>query len=343
MNKIILIPSYQPDEKLIKLLEKIDRKEFHIIVVDDGSGKDYDEIFIKSKKYAQVIRYDTNHGKGYALKLGLKTIATKYDKDYIVVTMDSDGQHTIEDALKLCEYVSINPNTLVLGMRKRDGKVPLRSRIGNSITKAIYSIVSGVYVYDTQTGLRAFSDKLINFLTNISGDRFEYEMNVLLMCAKSHIPIHEIEIQTIYIEENKSSHFDTIKDSYRVYKEIIKFSLSSIICFLIDYILYIILFTITNYIVFANIGARIASATINYSINRKYVFKSNNNKTKSIISYILLALFIIIINTILLYILIEKLLINKWIAKIIVELFLFIISWIIQRTIIFKRKDNIHE
>ena len=338
MNKIILIPSYQPDEKLIKLLERINLKEFHVVVVDDGSGSNYDNIFIKSKDYAQVIRYDTNHGKGYALKLGLKTISTKYNKDYIVVTMDSDGQHTIEDALKLCEYVSNNPNTLALGMRRRDGKVPLRSRIGNSITKTIYSMVSGVYVYDTQTGLRAFSDKLISFLINIPGDRFEYEMNVLLMCAKSHIPIHEIEIQTIYIEENKSSHFDTIKDSYRVYKEIIKFSLSSIISFFIDYILYIILFTLTNYIVFANIGARIVSATTNYTINRKYVFKSNNNKIKSIISYVLLALFIIVINTILLYILIEKLFINRWIAKIIVELFLFIISWIIQRTIIFKKK-----
>ena len=142
MNKIILIPSYQPDEKLIKLLERINLKEFHVVVVDDGSGSDYDNIFIKSKEYAQVIRYDTNHGKGYALKLGLKTISTKYNKDYIVVTMDSDGQHTIEDALKLCEYVSNNPNTLALGMRKRDGKVPFRSRIGNSITKTIYSMVS---------------------------------------------------------------------------------------------------------------------------------------------------------------------------------------------------------
>ena len=95
MNKIILIPSYEPDEKLIKLLEKINLKEFHVVVVDDGSGSNYDNIFIKSKKYAQVIRYDKNHGKGYALKLGLKTISAKYNKDYIIITMDSVSIETL--------------------------------------------------------------------------------------------------------------------------------------------------------------------------------------------------------------------------------------------------------
>ena len=337
MDRVILIPSYQPDEKLLGLLKRIDLNEFDVFVVDDGSGSDYDDIFKECKKYAKVIRYDVNHGKGYALKLGIKTIKEKYSK-YVIVTMDSDGQHTIEDAKNLCDYVIDNPNTLVLGMRRRDKKVPLRSRIGNGITKAVYSLVAGVNVYDTQTGLRAFSNQLVDFMINISGNRFEYEMNVLLMCARNHIYIHEIPIQTIYIEDNKSSHFDTLKDSYRIYKEILKFSFASICSFCIDYLLYFLFVTMTGYLVFSNILARIISSCFNYIMNKRFVFQVNGNRVTSALSYFLLAIFILVCNTFFLYLLVNKMYISKWLAKLIVEFVLFFVSWFVQKNIIFKNR-----
>lgn len=341
MKKIILIPAYEPDEKLIELIHKIDKKEFDIIIVDDGSGTNYDNIFLPLEKEVKVIRYKTNKGKGHALKKGFHYIKETYKKDYITITMDSDGQHTIKDAKKLERYVESHPNTLVLGMRLRDKKIPLRSRIGNGITKFIYNITTGLNVYDTQTGLRAFSDKLMDILLNIEGERFEYEMNVLLQFAKLHIPIKEIQIETIYIEKNKSSHFNTIKDSYRIYKEIIKFSCSSIISFIIDYILFIILSITTNKIIVSNIIARIISASTNYLLNKNYVFKSKKKTSQSIISYAILALFILIANSVILNFLISKLLLNKWISKLLTEIILFTISWLIQKNIIFhKEYDN---
>lgn len=225
-KNIVLIPAYEPEDKLIKLVEELSKENVDIIIVDDGSGPSYKQIFDKCNKHAKVISYAENQGKGYALKTGLKYIKEKYKTPYIIVTMDCDGQHTISDAKKLIHEVNINKSTLLTGKRIRNEKTPLRSRIGNAITRMIYRITTGLDIYDTQTGLRAFSDELIEYLINIEGNRFEYEMNVLLKCAKDKIKIKEIEITTIYIDNNSGSHFNTIKDSYRIYKDIIKHSIS---------------------------------------------------------------------------------------------------------------------
>lgn len=223
---IVLIPAYEPDLKMIELLKELKKYNLRVIVVNDGSKKEYSNIFTKAKKYAEVLEYEINKGKGYALKTGLSHIKNTINKESIIVTMDCDGQHKIEDALKLCEYLfNQKENVLVLGKRIRNNKTPIRSKIGNTITRFVYKIVAGVDVYDTQTGLRAFSSNLIPYMLGIEGNRFEYEMNVLLSCSLNKIKIKEIEIQTIYIENNSHSHFKTIRDSRLIYKEIFKFLL----------------------------------------------------------------------------------------------------------------------
>lgn len=222
---IILIPSYEPDEKLTTLIDNLSKEDMDVVVVDDGSGPKYKNIFTKCKEHTKVISYKENQGKGYALKKGLKYIKENYTEPYIVVTMDSDGQHTIKDAKKLIKELKKNKDSLILGKRIRNEKTPLRSKLGNTITKFVYKITTGLDVYDTQTGLRAFSDTLIEYLLEIEGNRFEYEMNVLLKCAIDRIQIKEIEISTIYIDDNSGTHFNAIKDSYRIYKDIIKNSI----------------------------------------------------------------------------------------------------------------------
>lgn len=335
MTKVILIPSYEPDDKLIKLVDELKKNKLNVVVVNDGSSKEYDSIFNKIKKKVKVISYETNQGKGYALKIGLEYIKENY-KDYVVVTMDSDGQHSVKDAIKLSNYAEKHPNELVIGKRIRSEKTPLRSKLGNSITMFIYRLSTGVKVYDTQTGLRAFTNELMDFMQNVEGNRYEYEMNVLLYAPSNDIKIKEIEIETIYIENNEGSHFNTIKDSYRVYKEIIKYSLSSIISFIIDYSLFA-LFSIFLSITLSNIFARIISASINFTINKKIVFKSDKSILISLIEYALLAIFILVCNTLLLNLLVN-IGINKFIAKLIVEISLFIISFLVQKTMIFKKK-----
>ena len=336
MQKIALIPSYEPDYKLKDLVMNLNQNKFNVVVVNDGSNKDYNNIFNSIKDVSKVLEYSENKGKGYALKYGLKYIKEKFS-NYVVVTLDSDGQHSVKDAIKLCEYTIKNPNEFVIGKRVRNNKTPIRSRIGNSITKAIYYITTGVNIYDTQTGLRCFSDKLIDFSIEVPGNRFEYEMNVLLYAAKENIKITEIEIETIYIDNNSGSHFNTLKDSYRVYKEIIKFSMSSIISFIVDYLFYAVFVLFTENIIISNVLARIISGTTNYTINKNLVFKNKNKTSKTLMEYVLLVIFILLLNTLLLNIII-KLGMNKFIAKMIVELTLFIFSWFIQKKKIFKKE-----
>lgn len=303
--------------------------------MNDGSNSNYDTIFKEVARYAHIISYLENKGKGYALKTGLKYIQANYTAQ-TVITMDSDGQHRLDDALNIATYVK--ENTIVLGSRKVNKNTPLRSTIGNTITRGVYQLITHEPVYDTQTGLRSFSTSLIPFLLSIEGDRFEYEMNVLLACPSKNIEIKEIPITSIYFENNKHSHFHTIKDSLLVYQKIIKFGGSSFLCFLLDYFLCLSIFTFTKNTIVANIGARIISATTNYKLNKYFVFKSQN---KGFIKYVLLASGILLLNTALLYFFVNIMGINIYISKIVVEIVLFIMSFLIQNKFIFQgRRQN---
>lgn len=224
--KIALIPAYEPNNNLIKLVRELWNQKYSIIIVNDGSGSNFKHVFSKCSKYANIISYDINKGKGYALKRGLEYIKENYKEPYIIITMDSDGQHTIKDASKLIKECEKKDNTLYLGKRIRSSKTPIKSLIGNCITRFIYKLTTGLDIYDTQTGLRAFSNKLVDYLLDIEGNRFEYEMNVLLKCAKDKVKMKEIEITTIYEDNNSGTHFNWVKDSYRIYKDILKYSLN---------------------------------------------------------------------------------------------------------------------
>ncbi len=347
MKIIALIPAYEPEENMLDLLENIKKDtDMDIVVVNDGSSDACKDIFSKAKEFAKVLEHEVNKGKGRALKTGLNYINDNYIGEYIVVTMDADGQHTIEDALKICDLVKKSPDILVLGKRFFGEDVPLRSRFGNAMTRLVYKIATGVKVYDTQTGLRAFSYKLVPLMLEIKGERYEYEINVLMECSKNNIEIKEIDIATIYINNNSGSHFNVFKDSYRIYKEIFKFCAASIICFLVDYALYCIglVFTVSLgkglSTVVSNVFARIVSSVLNFTLNKKVVFKRKGNTLKLAISYFMLALCILAGNTIVLKMFVEVFNIDTKIAKLITELIFFIISWFIQKFLIFKKKEE---
>lgn len=343
---IALIPAYQPTEQLLLLLQEAKSEGFQIIVVDDGSDKSLHEIFASVTWFGTVLHHEQNIGKGQAIKTGLSYIQDHFPADCIIVTMDADGQHRVTDAQKVCQAAQDHPDTLVLGSRKLREHVPVRSRFGNTITRLVYQISTGQRVWDTQTGLRAFSARLIPQFLSIPGERYEYEMNVLLTCSRIGIPILEEEIETIYIDGNASSHFDTVKDSWRVYKEILKFSAASLISFLVDYGLYsaLTLWTSdlgsTQSILISNVGARIVSASINYTINRKLVFQSKAHVVRSAIQYAALAAGILIGNTIVLSVLADYLGANRYMAKLITELLFFLMSWLVQRKVIFRAGKN---
>ena len=343
MKKIALIPAYQPTPLLLELLREVRHNGFDIILVDDGSSKDKASLFSKAAEYATVLHHPENKGKGSALKTGLCYILEHFLPDYVVVTMDADGQHKAADAAKICCIAQEQPKHLILGSRELKEHVPLRSRIGNAVTRFVYRISTGVKVHDTQTGLRAFSSFLIPAFIKIPGERYEYEMNVLLSCPRKNIPIQEVAIETLYFNNNAASHFNTLKESYRIYKEILKFSASSFISFLIDYGLYSLLTVIigkagSSYsLILSNIGARLVSASVNYTLNKKLVFHSNAIIWKSILQYCLLAITILIGNTLLLSLLADVFGINQYIAKLCTEIIFFAVNWLVQKLFIFQK------
>lgn len=343
-TRIALIPAFEPESMLLSLIREIREAGWEIIVVNDGSGPAFSDIFKQASKQAVVLTHTKNYGKGRAIKTGLAYMKEHFVGNYTVVTMDADGQHQVSDAVRVCEAAERLPGTLFLGSRQLKDNVPLRSHFGNTVTRYVYSFSTGLRIHDTQTGLRAFGDELLPILLDIGGERYEYEMNVLLVFARKKIPMEEIKISTIYINNNASSHFDTITDSYRTYKEIIKFSASSLISFLVDYSLYGLLNALTGGLglpaglTVSNIFARIGSASVNYAINRKLVFKSDKNIWKSAISYFALAVVILAGNTLVLNLLVELLGMNRYVAKLLTELFFFMLSWLGQRFLIFKKE-----
>ena len=334
---IALIPAYKPGPFLLELAQKLWETGFSVVIVDDGSGPQYEKLFFACSRYAELLHHNQNSGKGRALKTGLSYIARRADPNAVVVTIDADGQHRISDAMAICQVVRKTPNTLVLGSRKLSKDAPLRSRFGNTLTHWIYRLSTGRNIHDTQTGLRAFRCRLIPRMLDIPGERYEYEMNVLLYLARTKIRMVEHQIETIYIDNNASSHFHAVKDSMRIYKEILKFSASSLIGFLVDYVSYSLLFLLTNNLLLSNVIARVISAGVNFTLNRKFVFRSKEPLLRSAVKYFLLAAGILIGNTLVLHFLVNICGIHQLLAKLITEILFFVLSWLAQKFIVFKK------
>ena len=359
---IALIPAYEPERKLIGLTADLKEKGFDIVVVDDGSGPEYKDIFGELEQQATVLTHSQNRGKGAALKTGLRYInkymaytesvktaagtASVSGRDAIIVTVDADGQHLPDDVLRVAEISANRRDALVLGSRALGRDIPARSRFGNTVTRHVYSAATGVRVHDTQTGLRAFHRSLIPRLLEIEGDRYEYEINMLMKLAAEGVPVIEERIETVYENNNSGSHFRTVRDSFRVYKEILKFSASSLASFAVDYCMYALLLAATgaagiaNGLILSNIGARLVSGTVNYTLNKRLVFRSRTGFAKSAAQYAMLAAFILAGNTIVLSTLVGTLGINSLAAKLITEAVFFAISWTVQKYVIFFREDS---
>lgn len=343
MRKIALVPAYEPETLMLDLLDELKRENFTTVVVDDGSGENYRDIFTLAGETAAVLRHETNRGKGASLKTGLRYIRDTYPEGCVVVTLDADGQHRVSDAVQVCVDAVCHPGSLVLGSRAFTGRVPLRSRFGNTVTRGVFRLTTGKKVGDTQTGLRSFTSELIPFLLGVEGERYEYEMNVLLDCARRDIPIREVGIETVYLGDNASSHFDTVRDSVRIYREILKFAASSLTGFAVDYGLYSLLVTVTAGLGAAsaplsNVAARVVSASVNFTINKKLVFKSDESTLRTGAQYFTLAACILAGNTVLLSWLVNGLGVNKFAAKIVTEITFFTISWCAQKFFIFKKR-----
>jgi glycosyltransferase involved in cell wall biosynthesis len=219
---ILLAAAYQPNQSFQRFFAELHAAlpDVHVVVVDDGSGPAYEEMF--ARLTGTVLRHSSNRGKGAALKTGLRHIGTAFS-GRPVVCADPDGQHSIADIMRVAAALD---HDMVLGTRRFDSRVPLRSRIGNTATRILVRSVIGRTIHDTQTGLRGYPARLIPWLLSVPGERFDYEMNIILYAARARLACKQVPVATIYVDGNTSSHFSTVADAARVYRAVLRFALA---------------------------------------------------------------------------------------------------------------------
>lgn len=340
MKIALIVPAYHPTEDMIPMLERfLAHPEFVPVVVNDGSGPEYDAIFARVPAACVLLKHEVNRGKGAALKTAIGYVLDHLPECDLAVTADADGQHTYKDILRVVETARSHPGTLVLGSRAFDGNVPFRSRFGNGVTRQVFAIASGVKVRDTQTGLRAFDRACMAKFRDIPGERYEYEINMLLYAAREGIEIREETIETIYLDDNAASSFHPFRDSFKIYACILKFAASSILAFVIDAVMVLIMMALTGGNVrLSQVVARVVSATVNFIVNKKVVYESKEDWRPELVKYTLLALVNLGINLLVVKPLSDAMHGRFFLAYLIVQVIMYILNFVLQGKLVYNRQ-----
>lgn len=344
MNNIcipVIIPSYEPDKNLIVLCENLYNTGItETIIFDDGSGHEYRNIFdrIESSYGFTVLRHAVNLGKGRALKDAFNYVLEQYPSAAGVITADSDGQHRPEDISKCMKALQEHPDSLILGCREFQGEqVPWKSRFGNEATRKIFRYLCGIKLSDTQTGLRGIPRSLMKKSLSVTGERFDYETNVLIE-ANGEFDFVEVPIVTVYDSKTEhKTHFDPFRDSVMIYKVILSFLLSSLLSVLIDFSIFSLSADAGADVWLATALGRTGSACVNFSVNRNAVFKSGGSIPRQLLEYLVLlagsgTVSAVLVNTLSQY-RPDRLIV----IKAAVEGCLFFFNYYIQHAVIFRR------
>ncbi|KQR89026.1 bifunctional glycosyltransferase family 2/GtrA family protein [Microbacterium sp. Leaf179] len=341
----VLIPAFEPGPRMPALVAALLRNDpdVDVLVVDDGSGPAFAAVFDAALEAgAHVLTHATNRGKGAALKTGFAHIAA-HDPDADVVTADADGQHTPANICRVADALRTDAaegrSALVLGVRGFDGAVPLRSRLGNAASRGLFRLATGRRVTDTQTGLRGIPADRLGWALGIPGDGFEYEQRMLLRLGPDQVSAHEVPVDTVYLDRNWSSHFRPVRDSLRVLLPVLLFASSSLAAFVVDTVALLVLQALTGWLVPSIIAARVLSATANFVVNRRVVFRARGGSMlPQALRYGVLALALLASNIAWMSFLTDNGL-ALLPAKVVTEGVLFVLSYGVQRSLVFPRTD----
>jgi putative flippase GtrA len=308
-----------------------------VVVVDDGSGEEFSPIFSRIREEgAHVLRHFVNLGKGAALKTGLNFAACSFPRAVGVVTADADGQHAVEDILATGQRLREKPLHLILGAREFGTGVPLRSRIGNVVTREVMHVFVGAKLSDTQTGLRGIPRAFIPELLRLKTTGYDFELDMLLRCRKDNRTISEIGIRTIYLDGNRASHFNPLLDSMRVYFVFLRFASVSLLTTLIDNIVFAAAFSFWPKLSVCQAISRSIAGLFNYFANKREVFHSHASNRLAVPKYVLILIVSGVISYLAINGLVSALHFNIFAAKLAVETALFLFSFIVQRAFVFS-------
>lgn len=337
----ILIPAYRPGEALVLLVAEL--RDFYsgpIVIVDDGSGSDFQERFygLASDLGITILSHARNLGKGAALKTGIAYIGTKWPDAQGVVTADADGQHHPEDILRIRQDFLETGDALVLGARFFEGSIPARSRFGNAATRIAMRLLLGQNLRDTQTGLRAIPAPLWGTLAGIRSPRYEFELEMLIAAKHLNTPILENRVRTIYEAGNKSSHFNPLVDSMRIYFVLLRFSMISLVTAAIDNAIFVLAFWFSSKLLMAQICGRAVAVAFNYGVVRRAVFHSEQKHAIVLPRYLMLVLGSGSLSYGGILLLASRFHMPVIAAKIVAETILFFVNFAVQRDFVFTRR-----
>jgi putative flippase GtrA len=340
-NFCILIPSFNPDENLYKLLNELYRSKWgRVIIIDDGSSNESKQVFedLANLFELDILYHDTNKGKGAALKTGfdfIKTYSTNFDG---VITVDADGQHLVDDIEKIAHSANQAKSNVVFGVRKFGNNTPFASLFGNKVTRYLLHAMNNLDIDDTQTGLRYLPIDILDKLLLLPGMRYEYELECLITINNLGYNIIQIQIKTVYLNQNKGSHFRGLLDSTRVLLIFIRYSVISLSSFGIDILFFAILLSFYESIFQATIIARIISGSFNFILNKLVTFKSysRSNIIKQIFQYLFLGAMLALLSAQIVGISEGVALHSTLLLKVLVDTSLFFIAFYVQKSFIFK-------
>ncbi|ACZ23161.1 glycosyl transferase [Sanguibacter keddieii DSM 10542] len=340
---IVLVPAYEPSRTLVELVGSLaTHPGVRVVVVDDGSGPAYASVFDATRAAgATVLTHPANRGKGAALRTGFAHVVAAHPGDDVVCA-DCDGQHSVVDVLRVADRVRTSQASMVLGSRLFVGDVPLRSRLGNSVTRTLFRLATGLRVHDTQTGLRGYPASSLPWLLSVGGDRYEYELDLLLQASASGRTVEEVEIATIYLDDNAASHFRPVVDSLRIYAPLLRFCLASLAAFVVDTVALLVLHAVTGSLLGSVVGARALSSAVNFTTNRRLVFTSGRDKpvAAAAVQYYAVVALLLAGNYALLLALTSAG-VALLPAKVLTELTLFVLGYELQRRVVFARPERL--
>ncbi len=262
---MIFIPTFNPDIKLIKNLDKLVKiyPPSKIAVVNDGSLSKKSFIILKKikKKFKNIklINLKKNYGKGYAIKKCLKYCKEKNINHALFV--DDDGQHDAYDVKKILNSYTLSKE-LVIGKRNTNiSKLPIASYLGNKISSIIFYLVTSKYISDTQCGLRLIPKKLFNFGINLESNKYDFEYEFLLKYSMNK-NLKTVPIKTIYFRKNINSKFKKMKDSYLVLNIIFSKIYPNSFNFITDFILFTFLNLLGFNFFFSGLFSKLASGSL---------------------------------------------------------------------------------
>ena len=349
-NIAIVIPVYEASAELKALVDELLKVGAPaIFVIDDGSIRSPASKMLEgvTDPRVQLYSHQKNEGKGRALKTGFQRLLAHRDVNFKgVITVDADGQHLIADVLEVAKAAIENPNDLVVGSRRfRKTGIPLRSRLGNILTRTIFRLATGISVRDTQSGLRFLPGELLDKVCRMPGERYEFELRMLTEIASAGIGIRQPEISTTYVDGNRSSHFRPLLDSARIYAVFIRFCAVSVLSAIADLIIFGLLVNASSSILAATYVARVCSASFNFYGNRRFAFGGNQQKYSVVTQlslYVTLAFVSASISGVLLQSVSQLSVLYLVIAKAGVDISLFFFNFATQRFLIFRSNRLMH-